>query len=86
MTSNLDKIFTAHFRSERTIAATRRFISRNANATVCRNDVVVFLRRGRDRLSEADIEYCVTEALNCWLSSRTNRARIPMHSVGEIAS
>jgi len=71
----LDEILAAHLRGERAIAAARRFISKNVNATLGKSDVVEFLRRRRDRLSEADIEYCAAEALKRWLSSRANRFR-----------
>jgi hypothetical protein len=70
-------LFAAHFRCERAIAAARRFISRSINATLHRSDVISFLRHRRHRLAEVDIEYCATEAMNRWLSSRANRARIP---------
>jgi hypothetical protein len=69
------EIFAAYFRDERAITAAWRSISRNTDATLRRSDVVLFLRRRRDQLSEADIEYCATEALNRWLSSRPNRFR-----------
>jgi hypothetical protein len=72
MTDKLE-MFAAYFRGERAIAAARRFISRNANPVLRRSDVVVFLRGRRDRLSEADIEHCATEALERWLASRANR-------------
>jgi hypothetical protein len=71
----LDEILAAHFRSERAIAAARRFISRNVNPTLRRSDVVEFLGRRRDQLSAGEIEYCATEALERWLSSRANRFR-----------
>jgi hypothetical protein len=41
-------MLAAHLRGERAVAAPRRFISRNINATVRRSDVVEFLRRRRD--------------------------------------
>jgi hypothetical protein len=76
MTSDrLDAMLAAHFRTERAIAAARRFISGNTNATLRRSDVVEFLRRRRDPLSAADIEYCATEALERWLASPANRYR-----------
>jgi hypothetical protein len=34
-----------------------------------------FLRRRREQLPEADIEYRATRAMNRWLSSRANRFR-----------
>ena len=71
----LKEISAAYFRDERAIIAVRRLISRNTDATLRRSDVVLFLRRRRDQLSEAEIEYCATEALNRWLSSRENRFR-----------
>ena len=71
----LEELFAAHFRGERAIAAARRFISRNSNVSLRRRDVVEFLRHRRDRLSEAEVEYCATEAMNRWLSSRANRFR-----------
>ena len=71
----LNEMLTAHFRSERAIDAARRFISRNVNATLRTSEVVEFLRRRREQLREADIEYCATEAMNRWLSSRPNRFR-----------
>jgi len=60
----LNEMLTAHFRSERAIDAARRFISRNVNATLRTSEVVEFLRRRREQLREADIEYCATEAMN----------------------
>jgi hypothetical protein len=66
-------MLAAHLRGERAVAAPRRFISRNINATVRRSDVVEFLRRRRDPLSAADIEYCATEAMDRWLASPANR-------------
>ena len=76
----LDEMLAAHFRTERAIAAARRFIFRNVNATLRRIDVIEFLRDCRDRLSADAIEYCATEALKRWLASpamrfRPNRAR-----------
>jgi hypothetical protein len=71
----LDQMLAAHWRGERAIAAARRFISRNLNATVSRSDVAEFLRHRRDQLAEADIEYCATEAMERWVSSRANRRR-----------
>jgi hypothetical protein len=71
----LNEMLTALFRSERAIDAARRFILRNVNATLRTSEVVEFLRHRRDRLSEAEVEYCVTEAMNRWLSSRANRFR-----------
>jgi hypothetical protein len=68
-------MLAAHFRCERAIAAARRFISRNVNATLRRSDVVEFLRRRRDPLSAADIEYCANEAMDRQLASRANRYR-----------
>jgi hypothetical protein len=70
-----NEMLTAHFRSERAIDAARRFISTNLNATLRRSEVVEFLRRRREQLPEADIEYCATEAMNRWPSSRPNRFR-----------
>jgi hypothetical protein len=57
------------------MAAARRFISKNTNATLRLSAVVEFLRHRRDPLSEASLEYCATEAINRWLSSRANRYR-----------
>ena len=74
-TGDLNALLAAHFRGERAIAAARRWISQNTNEILRRSDVMVFLRRRRDRLSEAEIEHCATEALNRWLSSRANRYR-----------
>jgi hypothetical protein len=76
----LDQMLAAHFRCERAIAAARRFISGNVNATLRRSDVVEFLRHHRDQLAAADIEHCATETMKRWLSSRAmqfrpNRAR-----------
>ena len=71
----LEELFAAHFRGERAIAAARRFISKNVNATLRRSDVVEFLRHRRDQLSAADIEYCATEAMKRWLSSPAMRFR-----------
>jgi hypothetical protein len=69
------EMLAEHLRGERSIAAARRFLSRNINATVRRSDVVEFLRRRRDPLSAADIEYCATEAMNRWLASPAMRFR-----------
>jgi hypothetical protein len=71
----LKGIFAAYFRDEHAITAARRFISRNTDATLRRSDVVLFLHRRRDQLSYAEIEYCATEALSRWRSSRANRFR-----------
>ena len=71
----LEELFAAHFRGEGAIAAARRFISRNSNVSLRRSDVVEFLRHRRDRLSEAELEYCATQAMERWLSSRANRFR-----------
>ena len=71
----LNEMLTALFRSERAIDAARRFISRNVNATLRTSEVVEFLRHRRDRLSEAEVEYCATQAMERWLSSRANRFR-----------
>jgi hypothetical protein len=67
----LEELFAAHFRGERAIAAARRFISRNSNVSLRRSDVVEFLRR----LSEGEVEYCATQAMERLLSSRANRFR-----------
>jgi hypothetical protein len=68
-----DEMLAAHFRGERAIAAARRFISRNVNATLRRSDVVEFLRRRRDRLPAADIEHCATEAMDRWIAAERRR-------------
>jgi hypothetical protein len=67
----LEEMLAAHFRGERAIAAARRFISRNSNVSLRRSDVVEFLRR----LSEGEVEYCATQAMEPLLSSRANRFR-----------
>jgi hypothetical protein len=69
----LDEMLAAHFRAERAIAAARGFVSKNINTILRRSDVVEFLRHRRDQLSAADIEYCATEVVNRWVSSRANR-------------
>ena len=71
----LNEMLTALFRSERAIDAARRFISRNVNATLRTSEVVEFLHHRRDRPSEAELEYCATQAMERWLSSRANRFR-----------
>jgi hypothetical protein len=79
----LNEMLATHFRDERAIAAARRFISSNTNATVGRSDVVEFLRHHRDQLAAADIEYCATETIKRWLSSRAmqfaRNATAPSH-------
>jgi hypothetical protein len=59
----LDEMLTSYLRGERAIAAARRFISRNGDATLRRSNVVEFFRRRRDQLSAVDIEYCATGAI-----------------------
>ena len=71
----LEELFAAHFRGERAIAAARRFISRNANVSLRRREVVEFLHHRRDRLSEVEVENCATQAIERWLSARANRFR-----------
>jgi hypothetical protein len=41
-------------------------------ATVSQTDVREFLRRRRDRLTAAEVEYCSKAAMERWLSSRAN--------------
>jgi hypothetical protein len=69
----LEQMFAAHWRCERAIAAGRRYISPNSNAAVSQTDIREFLRRRRDRLSEAEVEYCSKQAMQRWLKSPANR-------------